>query len=173
MFPATQISSGRSMKGATLRVVSDQSRREAPEGAGRLALVLPLLAFEDDLLASVDVGNPLRLALAEFRLASVHVDFGPVADAEVDIVEGLGHSLEVILGCGVAGPQVEVDDDARGELGAFDVDENDVFLADLDGLLGKLHILNLAGIEVKGCDIVHIGHLREIDISHDGLKLKS
>ena len=146
---------------------------EAPEGAGRLALVLPLLAFEDGLLASGDIGNPLRLAFAELGLAGVHVDLRPVADAEVDVVEVLGHLLEVVLRGGVARPQVEVDDDARGELGAFDVDEGDVFLADLDGLLGKLHILDLAGIEVKGCDIVHVGHLREIDISHDGFELKS
>ena len=139
----------------------------APEGAGRLALVFPLLAFEDELLAAGDIGNPLRLAFPELGLASLGIDFGPITDAEVDIVQSLGQSLEVFLGGIVARPHVEVHDDAGGTLDALDVNEDDIFFTDLDGLGRELHIADVTRIEVQGSDIVDIVDLREIDISHD------
>lgn len=144
----------------------------APEGAWLLALIFPLLAFEDELLAAGDIGNPLRFAFPELGLASLGIDFGPVADAEVDVIQGLGKRLEVFGGGVVARPHVEVHDDAGGTLDTLDVDENDVFFTDLDGLGSELHIADIARIEVQGSDIVDIVDLREIDISHDDLKVK-
>lgn len=141
--------------------------RKAPEGAGRLALIFPLLAFEDELLSAGDIGNPLRLTFPELGLASLGIDFGPIADTEVDIVQSLGQSLEVFLGGIVARPHVEVHDDAGGTLDALDMNEDDIFLTDLDGLGRELHIADVARIEVQGSDIVDIVDLREIDISHD------
>lgn len=140
---------------------------KAPEGAGRLALIFPLPAFEDDLLATGDVGNPLRLTFPKFGLASLGIDFGPVTHTEVDIVQSLGQRLEVLLGGIVARPHVEVHDDAGGTLDALDMNEDDIFFTDLDGLGSELHIADIARIEVQGSDIVDIVDLREIDISHD------
>lgn len=139
----------------------------APEGAGRLALIFPLLAFEDELLTAGDIGNPLRLAFPQLGLAGLGIDFGPVTHAEVNIVQRIGQSLEVFLGGIVARPHVEVHDDAGGTLDAFDMDEDDVFFTDLDGFRRELHIADIARIEVQGSDIINIVDLREIDISHD------
>ena len=139
----------------------------APEGAWRLALIFPLLAFEDELLTAGDIGNPLRLAFPRLGLASLGVDFGPVTHAEVDIVQRIGQSLEVFLGGIVARPHVEVHDYAGGTLDALDVNKDDVFFTDLDCLGSELHVADIARIEVQGSDIVDIIDLREIDISHD------
>lgn len=148
------------------------AKRVAPEGAGLLALVFALLALEDELLPSGDIGNPLGLAFAEFGFACGGIDLGPVADAEVDIIQGLRQSLEVLFRGIVARPHVEVHDDAGVTLDAFHVDEDDIFLADLDGLGSELHIADVARIKVQGSDIINIVDLREINISHGALKVK-
>lgn len=140
---------------------------KAPEGAGRLALIFPLLAFEDELLTAGDIGNPLRLAFAKSGLAGLRIDFGPVTNAEVDIVQSLGKRLEVFGGGVVARPHIEVHNDAGRTLDAFDMDEDDIFVTSLDGFRRELHIADIARIEVQGSDIINIVDLREIDISHD------
>lgn len=139
---------------------------KAPEGAGRLALIFPLLAFEDELLTAGDIGNPLRLAFAKFGLAGLRIDFGPIAHAEVNVVKGLRKRLEVFSRGVVARPHIEVYDNARGTLDTFDVNENDVFVTCLDGLGRELHIADVARIEVQGSDIINIVDLRKINVSH-------
>ena len=168
-IPPTSIVSGQSDKTACwVRL----AKRVAPEGAVFLALVFALLAFEDELLPSGDIGNPLGLAFAEFGFACGGIDLGPIADAEVDVVQSLRQSLEVLLRGVVARPHVEVHDDAGVTLDAFHVDEDDVFLTDFDGLGSELHIADVARIEVQGSDIINIVDLREINISHGALKVK-
>lgn len=137
-----------------------------PEGAGRLALVFPLLAFEDDLLAAGDVGNPLRFAFAEPGLAGFGIDFRPVTDTEMDVVQSLRKSGDVLRGGIVAREHVEVHDDAGGDLGTFDVNENDVFVSDLDGLGSELHVRDVASTEIQGSDVVDIVDLGKIDVRH-------
>ena len=168
-IPPTSIVLGQSDKTACwVRL----AKRVAPEGAGLLSLVFALLALEDEFLPSGDVGNPLGFAFAEFGFACGGIDLGPVADAEMNVVQGLRQGLDVLFRGVVARPHVEVHDDAGVTLNAFHMDEDDIFFTDLDGLWSELHIADVARIEVQGSDIINIVDLREINISHGALKVK-
>lgn len=134
-------------------------------GLNLLLLELALVAGKNDFLLSVAIESPLRSTLLE-SLVTVLVDCRPIADAELDVSDALGKGFDVLFARFVPWPQVHIHLDAGRNLDAADVDEDDIFVSDLDHFRSELEVTDIKCVEVERCYIIYITLLGKIDVCH-------
>ena len=140
----------------------------------RLSLVFPLLAGEHDALAvladktlpGTAVANPLGLAFDDLLLAGFEVGVDEVADAELDIAELLGQSLDVVFGGFVTRPHVKVDELGLGRLITLDVKENDFLFPHVDRLGRDIELRDATESEILEEAVVDELVLVDVDTRH-------
>lgn len=175
-----------------------ESPKTLPDSVQRLHGAIDILTLSASELLHIavgDIGNPLRLALADGGI-TVLVNLGPIADTEVDVGELTlrlitvddfdldlltfdGLLLEMRLlheqGFEVLGvevltrPHVEIDNDTAGPLNARTVHEdcgNRILLRLRSELRSEVTVVDIHCTEVQGTDIIDIRFLRKIDVSH-------